>query len=190
MQIGFVGLGKMGGNMVLCLAVGSPDGKVKGAHTVVGYARDPNPDLDGVQGVVLVDTLGEMVRQLAPPRAVWVMVPAGNATEGVITELSKLLSPGDLIVDGGNSYYKDTLRRADGLGKHGIGFVDVGTSGGIWGRSEGYCMMVGGERPDVERITPILDTLAEPAEWGHMGPHGAGHFVKMIHNGIEYGLME
>src|SRR4051812_41816522 len=190
MQIGFVGLGKMGGNMVLRLVVGSPDGKVKGGHSVVGYARDPNPDLEGVANVVLVNALEDMVNKLTTPRAVWVMVPAGNATESVITELSKLLAPGDLIIDGGNSYYKDTLRRAEGLKSHGIAFVDVGTSGGIWGRSEGYCMMVGGEPDAVNRIRPILDTLATPSVWGHMGPSGAGHFVKMIHNGIEYGLME
>src|SRR3954471_769216 len=190
MQIGFVGLGKMGGNMVLRLAVGSTDGKVKGTHSVVGYARDPNADLHGVANVVVLDTLAEMVRRLTAPRAVWVMVPAGNATESVITELSKLLAPGDLVIDGGNSHYKDTLRRAEGMKSLGVDFVDVGTSGGIWGRSEGYCMMVGGEAEEVGRVKPILDTLAPPNGWAHLGPSGAGHFVKMIHNGIEYGIME
>src|SRR5437870_1038285 len=145
MQIGFIGLGKMGGNMALRLAVGSPDGKVTGTHTVVGYARDPNPQLTGVQRIVLVDSIEAMVKQLSPPRAVWVMVPAGNPTEAVVTELAERLGGDDLIIDGGNSYYKDTLRRAEALARRAIGFVDVGTSGGIWGRSEGYCMMVGGE---------------------------------------------
>src|SRR4051812_8160748 len=190
MQIGFVGLGKMGGNMALRLTVGSIDGQYKGGHTVVGFAKDPNPDLAGVGGIEVVDSLEKMVQKLTPPRAIWVMVPAGNPTETVITSLAQQLGQDDLIIDGGNSYYKDTMRRADGLAKRGIGFVDVGTSGGIWGRSEGYCMMVGGEARYVERIKPILDTLAVPSRWEHMGPHGAGHFVKMVHNGIEYGLME
>ncbi|MGB7156943.1 MAG: decarboxylating 6-phosphogluconate dehydrogenase [Tepidisphaeraceae bacterium] len=195
MQIGFIGLGKMGGNMVLRLTVGSPDGGVSGGHaagghTVVGYARDPNPDLAGVDAVQIVSGLDQLVAKLSAPRAVWVMVPAGNPTEGVITDLAKLLAPGDLIIDGGNSFYKDSMRRAEGLQKRGIGFVDVGTSGGIWGRSEGYCMMVGGSKQDVDRCRPIFDTLAPPDGWAHMGKSGSGHFVKMIHNGIEYGLME
>jgi 6-phosphogluconate dehydrogenase len=190
MQIGFIGLGKMGGNMVLRLTVGSTDGAVPGGHSVVGYARDPNPDLAGVDAVQIVNGLDQLVAKLAAPRVVWVMVPAGNPTESVITELSKLLAPGDLLIDGGNSYYKDSMRRAEGLGKRGIGFIDVGTSGGIWGRSEGYCMMVGGLPANVERCKPLFDTLAPPEGWAHMGPNGSGHFVKMIHNGIEYGLME
>ena len=190
MQIGFIGLGKMGGNMVLRLTVGSTDGLVPGGHTVVGYARDPNPDLAGVDAVQVVNALDQLVAKLAAPRVVWVMVPAGNPTETVITELSKLLAPGDLIIDGGNSYYKDSMRRAEGLGNRGIGFIDVGTSGGIWGRSEGYCMMIGGLPADVQRCKAIFETLAPPDGWAHMGPHGSGHFVKMIHNGIEYGLME
>src|SRR5256886_1853261 len=190
MQIGFIGLGKMGGNMALRLAVGSTDAKVKGTHAIVGFARDPNPDLAAVKGITLVDSIQAMIAQLTPPRAVWVMVPAGNPTESVITDLAERLTRDDLIVDGGNSYYKDTLRRAEALGKRQIGFLDVGTSGGIWGRQEGYCMMVGGEPRYVERLRPILDTLAPPDGWEHMGGHGAGHFVKMVHNGIEYGLME
>jgi 6-phosphogluconate dehydrogenase len=190
MQIGFVGLGRMGGNMALRLAVGSPDGSVKGGHTVVGYAPEVNPELSGVSNIVLVGTLEALVQQLAPPRVVWVMVPAGEPTESVITKLADQLAPGDLLIDGGNSYYKDSMRRAEGLKKRGLWFVDVGTSGGIWGRSEGYCMMVGGEADPVNRIKPILDTLAPSEGWAHVGPSGAGHFVKMIHNGIEYGLME
>jgi 6-phosphogluconate dehydrogenase len=190
MQLGFIGLGKMGGNMVLRLTVGSPDGKVKGGHTVVGYAKDPNPDLAEVDAVSVVNSLDQLIAKLAPPRAVWVMVPAGAATEGVITDLAKLLAPDDLVIDGGNSYYKDSQRRAEGLSKHRIGFLDVGTSGGVWGRAEGYCMMIGGRGEDVARCKTIFDTLAPPDGWAHMGGHGAGHFVKMIHNGIEYGLME
>ena len=190
MEIGFVGLGKMGGNMALRLVVGSPDGSVKGAHRVVGYARDPNPDLDGVDGIRLASSVGELARQLAPPRVVWVMVPAGNPTEGVISELAELLHEGDLIIDGGNSHFKDSVRRAEGLAKRKIGFLDVGTSGGVWGRQEGYCMMVGGLRDHVAVAKPVLDTLAPPDGWAHVGPSGAGHYVKMVHNGIEYGLME
>jgi 6-phosphogluconate dehydrogenase len=190
MEIGFIGLGKMGGNMVLRLVVGSPDGRVKGTHRVVGYARDPNPDLERVSNVKLVNSVEAMVRALKPPRAVWVMVPAGNATESVTSELAELLSPGDLIIDGGNSHYKDSVRRAEGLAKRKIGFVDVGTSGGIWGRQEGYCMMVGGLKDHVDILRPIFDTLAPPEGWAHVGPGGSGHFTKMVHNGIEYGLME
>ena len=190
MEIGFVGLGKMGGNMALRLTVGSPDGRVKGGHRVVGYARDPNPDLDGVQGVSLVNSVEAMVHRLKTPRLVWVMVPAGNATESVVGELAELVAPGDVIVDGGNSHYKDSVRRAEGLAKRRIGFLDVGTSGGVWGRQEGYCMMVGGLKDNVAVATPIFDTLAPPDGWAHVGPSGSGHFVKMIHNGIEYGLME
>jgi 6-phosphogluconate dehydrogenase len=200
MQIGFVGLGKMGGNMALRLTVGPPDGQARGGpavggpavggHTVVGYARDPNPDLAGIAAIEVVDSIDEMIRKLAPPRAVWVMVPAGKPTESVVCDLAERLQRDDIIIDGGNSYFKDTIRRAEGLGKRGIGFLDVGTSGGIWGRSEGYCMMVGGDAKYVQRLRPILDTLAPPDGWIHCGPHGAGHFVKMIHNGIEYGLME
>jgi 6-phosphogluconate dehydrogenase len=190
MEIGFIGLGKMGGNMVLRLVVGSPDGRVKGTHRVVGYARDPNPDLQNVAGVALVNSMEEMVRRLKAPRAVWVMVPAGNATEAVITQLAELLAPGDLIIDGGNSHFKDSVRRGEGLAKRKIGFLDVGTSGGVWGRQEGYCMMVGGLKDHVAVLRPVFDTLAPPDGWAHVGPGGSGHFVKMIHNGIEYGLME
>ena len=190
MEIGFIGLGKMGGNMALRLTVGSPDGAVPSGHRVVGYARDPNPDLDNVKGITLAGSVDEMIRTLKPPRAVWVMVPAGNPTESVISQLAELLAPDDVMIDGGNSHYKDSVRRGEGLAKRKIGFLDVGTSGGIWGRREGYCMMVGGLRDHVDRLRPIFDTLAPPDGWAHVGPGGSGHFVKMIHNGIEYGLME
>ena len=190
MELGFVGLGKMGGNMTLRLVQGSPDGAIKGGHTVVGFAKDPNPDVQGVAGVKLVDSLEAMVSQLKPPRVVWVMVPAGNATESVTSELAKLLEAGDTIIDGGNSHYVDSVRRDQGLSNRHLGFLDVGTSGGIWGRKEGYCMMVGGQQKFVDLCRPIFDTLAPAGGWVHVGPPGSGHFVKMVHNGIEYGLME
>jgi 6-phosphogluconate dehydrogenase len=190
MHIGFIGLGKMGGNMVLRLTVGSTDGSVAGGHQVTGFAKDPNPDLAGVAGVKVVATLDQMLADLPSPKVVWVMVPAGPPTEGVITELHQKLSPGDIIIDGGNSFYKDSHRRAQALKSKNIAFLDIGTSGGIWGRSEGYCMMVGGEPSTVATIKPILDTLAPKDGWINTGPASSGHFVKMIHNGIEYGLME
>ncbi|HSU66506.1 MAG TPA: decarboxylating 6-phosphogluconate dehydrogenase, partial [Tepidisphaeraceae bacterium] len=188
--IGFVGLGKMGGNMALRLVQGSPDGKIKGGHRVVGFAKDPNPDLVGVPGIWVVDSLEAMVSKLQTPRVVWVMVPAGASTEGVIGALAKLMHEDDIIIDGGNSHYKDSVRRSEGLGNRLLGFLDVGTSGGVWGRQEGYCMMVGGQPAPVEHCRPIFDTLAPPDGWIHTGPAGSGHFVKMVHNGIEYGLME
>jgi 6-phosphogluconate dehydrogenase len=190
MDLGFVGLGKMGGNITLRLVQGSPEGKVSGGHRVVGFAKDPNPDLAGIAGVTLVDSLETMVNRLTPPRVVWVMVPSGAATESVISSLAGMMQPDDLIIDGGNSHYKDSVRRDQGLGNRKIGFLDVGTSGGIWGRQEGYCMMVGGQQPFVHRCRPIFDTLAPSGGWIHTGPPGSGHFVKMVHNGIEYGLME
>jgi 6-phosphogluconate dehydrogenase len=190
MDIGFVGLGKMGGNMALRLVQGSPDGKIKGGHRVVGFAKDPNADLVGVPNIVVVDSLKAMVDKLSPPRVVWVMVPAGTATEHVVGDLAALMQPNDILIDGGNSHYKDSVRRAEGLAHRTIGFLDVGTSGGIWGRQEGYCMMVGGATASVDHCRPIFDTLAPPDGWIHAGPSGAGHYVKMVHNGIEYGLMQ
>src|SRR5258706_886261 len=190
MHIGFIGLGKMGANMALRLAVGSPDGVVKGGHSVTGFAKDPNPELANVPGIRVVATLDEMLAALPAPRVVWVMIPAGNPTESVITQLHERLGQGDVVIDGGNSFYKDSKRRAEALAARRIGFLDVGTSGGIWGRSEGYCMMVGGDKQTVEIARPIFDTLAPERGRAHVGPAGAGHFVKMIHNGIEYGLLE
>jgi 6-phosphogluconate dehydrogenase len=190
MKIGFVGLGKMGANMSLRLAIGSPDGSVKGGHEIVGFAKDPNPDLVGVKGIELVPSVEQLVGRLPHPKVIWVMVPAGNATEQVITDLAQRLGEGDVIIDGGNSYYKDSMRRAQGLAARKIRFLDIGTSGGIWGRREGYCMMVGGDSQTVSLIEPILETLAPRNGWAHVGPNGAGHFVKMVHNGCEYGLME
>jgi 6-phosphogluconate dehydrogenase len=143
-----------------------------------------------VPGVSLVTSIEALVAALKPPRVIWVMVPAGDPTEGVITDLAGRLGAPDVIVDGGNSYYKDSMRRAQGLAARSIGFVDIGTSGGIWGRQEGYCMMAGGPPETVSLLKPVLDTLAPKDGWAYVGPSGAGHFVKMVHNGIEYGMME
>jgi 6-phosphogluconate dehydrogenase len=194
MQIGMVGLGRMGLNMATRL--------IKGGHSIVGF--DPIPY--AVEGLVEAGgrgagSLEELVNLLrtAPggepasgPHAVWVMVPAGQITETTISTLAKLLDDGDTIIDGGNSYYKDTLRRGEELKAEGIHFVDCGTSGGIWGLAEGYSMMVGGEEGAVEALRPIFETLAPGADkgWGRVGPPASGHYVKMVHNGIEYGLMQ
>jgi 6-phosphogluconate dehydrogenase len=185
MELGMIGLGKMGANMTVRL--------VKGGHRVVGYARTKSV-VDAVvqQGAVGSDSLANLVSQLATPRVIWLMIPAGAPVDDTLAQLKPLLAPGDLIVDGGNSYYRDTLRRAALANSWGFRYVDVGTSGGIWGLAEGYSMMVGGDPADVERIRPILATLAPGAQmgWGRMGPVGSGHFVKMVHNGIEYGMMQ
>ena len=185
MDIAMIGLGKMGANMTTRL--------LRGGHRVVAYdlneAAIQAAEQDGALGVRALD---ELVTQLETPRPVWVMVPAGSATESTVSSLAELLSPGDIVIDGGNSNYRESMRRAEQLGENGIYFVDVGTSGGVWGLREGYSMMVGGEKNAVERIRPVLETLAPAADrgWGHVGPSGAGHFVKMVHNGIEYGLMQ
>ena len=185
MQIAMVGLGKMGANMTRRL--------LKGGHDVV--VTDLNEDAikaaesDGATGAA---NLTELVEKLDAPRVVWVMVPAGAPTENTLKGLQDTLSEGDIVIDGGNSNYKDTIRRGEMLAEKGIRYVDVGTSGGVWGLTEGYSMMVGGEKAAVDHITPALETLAPgPGQgWGHVGPSGSGHFVKMVHNGIEYGLMQ
>ena len=186
MKLAMIGLGKMGGNMAQRL--------IAAGHEVVGYNLETAVTNQLAENVGLIPaySLAEAVEKLEPPRAVWVMVPSGKATESVINELSNLLDAGDLIADGGNSNYHDSLRRGDALAAKGIDFVDVGTSGGVWGLAEGYSMMVGGAETAVATLTPALKTLAPAPEqgWGHVGPRGAGHFVKMVHNGIEYGLME
>jgi 6-phosphogluconate dehydrogenase len=183
MQLGFVGLGRMGLNMVTRLA--------KGGHQIVAYDRDPSAtaraETAGVQGASGLDTL---VSALAPPRAVWVMVPAGDPTESTITALADLLAPGDVIVDGGNTNFHDDLRRAKSLGARHISYVDAGTSGGVWGLTEGYCLMVGGDEDVCAHLEPIFLTLAPEDGYLRVGGHGAGHYVKMVHNGIEYGLMQ
>jgi 6-phosphogluconate dehydrogenase len=185
MELGMAGLGKMGANMTERL--------VLGGHRVVGFARTA-ATVDAVvqKGAVGAHSLAELVQKLAPPRVVWLMLPSGDTVDQTLAQLRPLLSPGDMIVDGGNSYYRDTLRRSVLVNGWGFRYVDVGTSGGIWGLAEGYSMMVGGTDADVERLRPVLETLAPAKDqgWGHMGPVGSGHFVKMVHNGIEYGMMQ
>ena len=176
MQIGMIGLGRMGGNMAKRLR--------RAGHDVVGYARSP----EGRD----VASLEELVERLAPPRTAWVMVPAGEATQQIIAQLRGLLEAGDLVIDGGNSHYSEDRENARRLGARKIGFIDAGVSGGIWGLENGYGLMVGGEDADVTRVMPIFDALKPPGDAGfvHAGSAGAGHFAKMVHNGIEYGIME
>ncbi|HEX2051344.1 MAG TPA: decarboxylating 6-phosphogluconate dehydrogenase [Actinomycetota bacterium] len=174
MQIGMVGLGRMGANMAERLR--------RGGHDVVGYDVDPD--------VSEVGSLDELAQRLAPPRAVWIMVPAGDATETTIDALAAALDPGDVVVDGGNSNFRDSMRRAASLGARSIAFLDAGTSGGVWGLEAGYCLMVGGDADAFARVEPALATLAPEGGYARVGPAGAGHFTKMVHNGIEYGLMQ
>jgi len=180
-----IGLGKMGANMTTRL--------LKGGHTLVVADRNPAAvEAMKAAGATATTALTDFLTELTAPRAIWVMVPSGDPTEQTINDLALILKPGDTVIDGGNSNYRDSLRRAAALQPHGINFVDVGTSGGIWGLAEGYSMMVGGDVEVVEQLRPIFETLAPAPDkgWGRVGPHGAGHFVKMVHNGIEYGLME
>jgi len=186
MELAMIGLGKMGGNMAQRL--------LKGGHRVVGVNHSPEVtrQLTAEHGLVPAFSTPQAVAALTAPRAVWVMVPSGAATEAVVNELAGLLAPGDAIIDGGNTFYKDDIRRAGALEPKGIHYVDAGTSGGVWGLAEGYSLMLGGNEDVVERLRPIFETLAPGSDkgWGRVGPVGAGHFVKMIHNGIEYGLMQ
>ena len=183
MQIGMVGLGRMGGNMSLRL--------LRGGHEVVGYAPDPS-DVERVvdAGGRGESSLGDLVTALQAPRTIWLMVPAGTATQQTLSELEHLLDAGDLVVDGGNSKYTDSVERAETFAAKDILFADVGVSGGIWGLDEGFCLMVGTTPEAFMRLEPVLTTLAPEDGYAHVGPNGAGHFVKMVHNGIEYGLMQ
>ena len=185
MELGMIGLGRMGGNMTQRL--------LKGGHRVVAYDPDEaarraaqNAGADGAASIA------EVAGMLAAPRAVWVMVPAGDVTDATINELADALSAGDAIIDGGNSNYKQTIRRAAAVKARGIEMLDSGTSGGVWGLTEGYSLMVGGDADAFARLEPIFQTLAPSADsgYGRVGPSGAGHFVKMVHNGIEYGMMQ
>jgi 6-phosphogluconate dehydrogenase len=185
MELGMIGLGRMGAAMTKRL--------LAAGHTVVAYDQDraavERSITDGAVGAVSLDAL---VSRLTAPRTVWVMVPAGDACNDTIERLTRLLKADDTLIDGGNSNYRDTLQRAFSVQKSGVHFVDVGTSGGIWGLKEGYCLMIGGDAAVVKRIQPLFESLA-PAQdrgWAHVGPVGAGHFTKMVHNGIEYGLMQ
>ncbi len=201
MQLGIIGLGRMGGNIARRL--------MKHGHEVAVYDRSAETVAGlGKEGAVTADSLDGVIAALAQPRAIWVMLPAGEPTEQTIAKLADRLAPGDVIIDGGNTYYKDDIRRAKTLAEKGIDYVDVGTSGGVWGLERGYCMMIGGKSEAVERLEPIFEALApgygsiertrgrnapdERAERGFIftGPAGSGHFVKMVHNGIEYGLMQ
>lgn len=185
MELGMIGLGRMGSNMVKRL--------LQGGHSVVAY--DPRPEAvqaveaEGAKGAA---SLQEMVSKLSSPVTVWSMVPAGRVTEDTVNELAGLLSTGDTVIDGANSYYRDSMRRAEALRAKGLTFLDAGTSGGIWGLAEGYSLMVGGDRAAFDRCESIFQTLAPGPDkgYGYVGPAGAGHFVKMVHNGIEYGLMQ
>jgi 6-phosphogluconate dehydrogenase len=201
MQFGLIGLGRMGGNIARRA--------MRGGHACVAYDRDHDAIgklvADGATGAEGID---DLVGKLAAPRVIWIMLPAGRGTEGAVTDLAERLNAGDTVIDGGNTFYKDDIRRAKTLEAAGLHYVDVGTSGGVWGLERGYCMMVGGERAIVETIDPLLRTLAPGAGsiartsrperadpravdgYIHAGPPGAGHFVKMVHNGIEYGLMQ
>ena len=185
MELGFIGLGRMGANMVQRLLLGG--------HRIVAYNRSPDKTREAAEhGAEPAFTVEELVEKLqATPQAVWVMVPAGDATTQQIQHLIPLLNPGDIIIDGGNSNFRDSIARARMLAEHQIHFIDVGTSGGIWGLKNGYCMMIGGEREIFEHLRPLFVTLA-PNEDGYdyFGMHGAGHFTKMVHNGIEYGMMQ
>jgi 6-phosphogluconate dehydrogenase len=185
MELGMIGLGKMGGFMTERL--------VRGGHRVVGFDRDPAAVQRVVgKGAGGADSLEKLFGQLKTPRAIWLMVPAGAPVDQTIELLLPHLQAGDTIIDGGNSYYKDSVRRAASLAEKKINFVDCGTSGGVWGLTEGYSMMVGGDADAVKRLAPIFQTLAPGPDqgWGRVGPAGAGHFVKMVHNGIEYGIMQ
>ena len=201
MQLGMIGLGRMGANIVRRLT--------KAGHTCVVYDRDPKPgEALAKEGATAAASIEDLVSKLQAPRAVWVMLPAGHATESTIETLTGLLAKGDAVIDGGNSFYRDDIRRGKALAEKGLHYIDVGTSGGVWGLERGYCMMIGGDKEVVQRLDPIFGALAPgrgsiPETPGretrdvrvengymHAGPCGAGHFVKMVHNGIEYGLMQ
>jgi len=183
MQLGLYGLGRMGGNMVTRLAAGG--------HRVVAGNRSDGPVKDAVShGAVAASSIADLVARLPAPRVLWAMVPSGDVTEATLDEMARYASPGDVLIDGGNSNFRDSMRRAEKYAAKGFDFLDIGVSGGIWGLEVGYCMMVGGPARAVELVRPALDTLAPPNGWAHFGKSGAGHFVKMVHNGIEYGMMQ
>jgi 6-phosphogluconate dehydrogenase len=183
MEIGFIGLGRMGLNMTIRL--------LQGGHRVVAFNRRPGPTEEARRhGAVGVGSLAELVQTVKPPRVLWAMIPAGAPVDELLESLRPMLARGDLVVDGGNSNYKDSRRRNAMMSASGLQFVDAGTSGGIWGLKVGYCLMVGGSAEAIARVAPALETLAPPDGWLHAGGAGAGHFAKMIHNGIEYGMMQ
>ncbi len=186
MKLAMIGLGRMGGNMARRL--------LKSGHQVVGYNRskEVTQEIQKEAGLLSAFSLKEAVQQLDAPRIVWLMLPAGDATESTLAELAGLLAPGDIVIEGGNSNFRDSMRRAEEFAKKKIHYLDAGVSGGIWGRENGYALMVGGDARVAKQLEPIFKTLAPAADkgWGRVGPSGAGHFVKMVHNGIEYGMMQ
>ena len=183
MQIAMIGLGRMGMNMAKRL--------LQGGHSVIAYNRTPNKTDQLVkEGAIGAYSLSEVVEKLSPPRVTWVMLPAGPTVDDHIVQLKEILSPGDIVIDGGNTYYKDDIRRADLLAEKEIKFMDAGVSGGIWGLKVGYCLMIGGEKEAYQYLEPIFKTLAPEEGYLHCGEVGSGHFVKMVHNGIEYGMMQ
>lgn len=186
MRLALFGLGKMGANMARRLC--------RGGIEVVGYNRSPEitQTLAKKEGLIAATSVDEVFAKLPAPRYIWLMLPAGDTTETMLHQLQSKLSKGDIVIDGGNANYQDSMRRGAALAQHGIGYIDAGTSGGIWGLDNGYCMMVGGDKTHVDKLIPVLQVLAPSAEhgWAHVGPVGAGHFTKMIHNGIEYGMMQ
>ena len=185
MDLAMIGLGRMGGNMARRL--------IQSGHRVVGYAHSSDAIRQfAADGGVGANSLAEAIEQLPKPKIVWIMVPAGAPTDETVSHLLELLQPGDTIIDGGNSNFRESMRRAEQCRAQGLHFVDVGTSGGVWGLTEGYSLMIGGDKAAVEPLSPIFETLAPAKDkgWGHVGPSGAGHFTKMVHNGIEYGMMQ
>jgi 6-phosphogluconate dehydrogenase len=183
MELGIIGLGRMGANMTERL--------LRGGHKLITYDRSPEAIQRCVdKGALGAHSLADFVKQLSLPRAIWLMVPSGDPVDLTIEQLLPNLSKDDIIIDGGNSYYKDSIRRSEKLKQLGIHFVDAGTSGGIWGLQEGYCLMIGGEKATVDQLEPIFKTLAPENGFAHVGASGAGHFVKMVHNGIEYGMLQ
>ncbi|HET7034865.1 MAG TPA: decarboxylating 6-phosphogluconate dehydrogenase [Thermomicrobiaceae bacterium] len=183
MELAILGLGRMGGNMVRRL--------LQGGHQVVAYNRSREPiDELAQEGAIPAYTLEEVIQKLKPPRVAWMMIPAGEPTTHMIEALAPLLSPGDILIDGGNAFWKDSVTRANLVKQRGVNYLDIGVSGGIWGLEVGYCMMAGGDEEPFRTVEPALKTLAPPDGYALVGPNGAGHFAKMIHNGIEYGMME
>jgi 6-phosphogluconate dehydrogenase len=183
MEIGFIGLGKMGLNMVTRLQ--------QAGHHVTAYDRSPEALAQATTvGCSAATSLADLVQRLKAPRAVWIMVPSGPPTEETVQAVAMLLESGDVVIDGGNTRFHDDVRRAKELAAKNVQYIDAGTSGGIWGLKNGYCLMIGGERDPVNRLAPIFTSLAPPNGWAHVGAAGAGHYVKMVHNGIEYSLMQ